>query len=249
MKKVIIIAITLLFVMYYISLYPLIDINKKIEIEEEKIKNAKSVDLSSLEINGINYLENSDKLGIEFVDLYKRRKENINPRDEVSIRGIVFLSTKEIFDYLGEMYIINDISFRGYQNCDAYVDKINDIMLLIKRDIDGEYAWIVIKNVEVDEFYNEPLFIYGPLVLSAPFYSFEHIGVNSYRYVGFCYPLVDRLVFPLYYLALLLPFVMIRVKQNYINRQVIKGWIAINIIIILIAILFYLFGLYLSRHG
>ena len=245
MKRVVIISITILIVMYSISLFPVFEIDERIRNEQYKINSAKNVDLSSLNMNGENFLENRSKYyfgsksaslvihkqgecGNE--DFFKRYPKSI--LDKVSIGEKNFDSIECIMNYLGNDYI-RGFSFKGIENYNAYFDKNNNIMLLINNDYypSAMSTWIILKDIEIYQFYREPIFHYGPLALFDPLRT---------HFVATFYPIVDRIILPLYYMFLIFPFIIKLSYKDLSKKKIVKYWIKLNIAIIIIAIVFYI---------
>lgn len=230
--------------MYCISLFPLIEINKRIKDEDYKLENAKSIDLSTLCVNGEYFLQNRDKYYFGSIsadlkikkqgkcgdeDFFKRYPQST--LDKVSIGETTFNSIECLMEYLGDDYVTG-ISFKGIENNNAYLDKSNNIMILIRTD-HGSYSssWIIIKDIELYQFYREPIFYLGPFAL------FDPIRIH---FVATFYPLIDRIILPLYYMFLIYPFMVKVINRDLAESRIFKSWKIFNIIIIAIAIISYI---------
>lgn len=245
MKKVITISSVILILMYSISLFPVIEINKRIKGEEHKLKNAKSIDLSGLTVNGENFLENRKNyyFGSISATLNIRKQGECGNEDyferypgsgldRVSIGNTTFNSIECMMKYLGDDYITG-ISFKGIENNNAYVDKKNNIMILIRTDYSpySQSNWIIIKDIEIYQFYRKPIFYLGPLAL------FDPLRVH---FVATFYPIIDRIILPLYYMFLIFPFMVKIIDNNLGKKKIFKLWIILNIVIVTIAVIFFI---------
>lgn len=251
MRNTLIISIVLLILMYIGFLFPVININEGISIEENKIKNAKSVDLSRLSINGENFLQNRDKYHYgskSATTNIKRHGEcgneyyfEQNPGsglDKISIGDTNFASIECLMEYLGNDYITG-ISFKGIENNDAYLDKNNNIMILIRKKDYSKFSphnWIIVKDIELYQFYRKPIFYYGPLALIDPLFP---------HFVGTYYSIIDRIILPIYYMIIIFPFVVKITDQDLSRKKFFKYWTILSIIIVLIAVIFLILSFYL----